>query len=452
MGEDNQVLGVEDLSREEKLKELQVRIMDKVNDMKEGISKEMLEDSHLSIRRAEDGSGNFELWIEEIGDIPGLQGKIPETKLATISDNEIMYIPENIKQYEEFYKVYDIEDKIPNEYEDIKTLAKLKEREGANQEKTPEEKAQEREQEEEQTVKEDVEQEPEEDQKEDENEQERAPEITEPGDDWIRIDENMQVDAVETVKGEVEKKAGPVADMYIAPNPKDVHDYRLMVKRPGKNTYEAIPLSNSKGTNPTTNITTFSENGVETTVSVQMLELNGNRMIAVDYNGITSTNILMVNRTRDNNFIGHEIAGRYKPINMNKPSLEMRQEALGDTPAAKINTDEMQRNINAIKDLPTQNVPDDVDPSKDDDGIAMYEIRNEEDFRSIIIKNIKEDLKNDGYSDEKADAKAEEIAERLFDGKNREYKDIKNDVLSKNEREPGGRGPWDDAGPWNRRG
>lgn len=430
MGEDdNPVLGVEDLSREEKLKELQVRIMDKVNDMQEkNIPKDVLE-GHLSIRRAEDGSGNFELWIEEIDDIQGLQAKIPATKLATISDNEIMYIPENIKQYEEFYKVYDIEDKIPNEYEDIKTLAKLKEREGADQEKTPEEKAQEKEPEEKEEVKEEPEQE-----KKDDNEQERAPEITEAGDDWIRIGENMQVDAVETVKGEVEKKAGPVADMYIAPNPKDVHDYRLMVKRPGKNTFETIPLSNSKGTNPTTNITTFSENGVETTVSVQMLELNDNRMIAIDYNGITSTNILMVNRTRDNNFIGHEIAGRYKPINMNKPSLEMRQEALGDTPAAKINTDEMQRNINAIKDLPTQNVPDDVDPSRDEDGIAMYEIRNEEDFRKIIIKNIVEEIRDDisGVSEKELYGMATRIAEKLNDGQDYEKAKIE-EVLAKED-------------------
>ena len=372
--------------------------------------------------------------------------------LATIdSKDNIEYNPNGIEQFkklaEEARKQGVVDMKMPEGLPEAEYLKKLqKEKEIKEEEKEPEAN---------ETIKEEPEpEEAKEENKEDtkkENEQENKPKekiVKEKGKDWIPLKGNRQADKTETVNTELQKATNESSpQFYIAPNENDVTEYKLMMEVDGG--YKEIPLKNDKGTNPTYTITRINNDGVEQDVSVKMLQLNDDRLIAIYHNGSTDIDVDLVNRTTNGEYVGTNIANNQKPNEIENASPEIR-EMVGDTRESRINLNKVQTVYAEIKELDERAVPNEMNPEKDGDGIQVNEL-DARGFIEKMIEGITKDLEDEmpGKKPEELKEMAKEVARDVIVN-DKQYEVAKQEMKNKeNDNQKNDREEEDDFGPWS---
>ena len=327
MEDEGVVISEVDLAQVKKKEEFDANIIFIVNQMKDSGKTEMIQDGIL-IKANEDGYDMF------------LEGT--EIKFGTISKESIIeYDVKVIEQYRKYLEEQDLEDEVLGKLPEADELFKIQEDEKRRREEIQENHEKEDEEKVQTEGKEKTEEETEEDKENNENNEEKTPETAEqqiePQPNWIKVNLNRQADTRETIETEIERKAGTdISEMWIAPNEKDVHDYKIMVKT--SKGYEELNLGKSKGTNPTQEITILDNNGAREEVPVQMLEINNSRMIAITYGGVHDIKATMVNR-EGNNFIGSEFADNQAQGEIDNNDREIRELA-GDSRGARTNAQE----------------------------------------------------------------------------------------------------------------
>lgn len=403
MEDEGVVISEVDLAQVKKKEEFDANIIFIVNQMKDSGKTEMIQDGIL-IKANEDGYDMF------------LEGT--EIKFGTISKESIIeYDVKVIEQYRKYLEEQDLEDEVLGKLPEADELFKIQEDEKRRREEIQENHEKEDEEKVQTEGKEKTEEETEEDKENNENNEEKTPETAEqqiePQPNWIKVNLNRQADTRETIETEIERKAGTdISEMWIAPNEKDVHDYKIMVKT--SKGYEELNLGKSKGTNPTQEITILDNNGAREEVPVQMLEINNSRMIAITYGGVHDIKATMVNR-EGNNFIGSEFADNQAQGEIDDNSREIRELA-GDSRGARMNAQELNHVFLEIKELEKRGVTEDVDISKDAGGIEVHEL-SEKGYYESLVRNITEDLRDEvsHASERELYAMASEIAKRVTD-------------------------------------
>ena len=403
MEDEGVVISEVDLAQVKKKEEFDANIIFIVNQMKDSGKTEMIQDGIL-IKANEDGYDMF------------LEGT--EIKFGTISRESIIeYDVKVIEQYRKYLEEQDLEDEVLGKLPEAEELFKIQEDEKRRREEIQENHEKEDEEKVQTEGKEKTEEETEEDKENNENNEEKTPETAEqqiePQPNWIKVNLNRQADTIETIETEIERKAGAdISEMWIAPNEKDVHDYKIMVKT--SKGYEELNLGKSKGTNPTQEITILDNNGAREEVPVQMLEINNSRMIAITYGGVHDIKATMVNR-EGNNFIGSEFADNQAQGEIDDNSREIRELA-GDSIGARMNAQELNHVFLEIKELEKRGVTEDVDISKDAGGIEVHEL-SEKGYYESLVRNITEDLRDEvsHASERELYAMASEIARRVTD-------------------------------------
>lgn len=403
MEDEGVVISEVDLAQVKKKEEFDANIIFIVNQMKDSGKTEMIQDGIL-IKANEDGYDMF------------LEGT--EIKFGTISKESIIeYDVKVIEQYRKYLEEQDLEDEVLGKLPEAEELFKIQEDEKRRREEIQENHEKEDEEKVQTEGKEKTEKETEEDKENNENNEEKTPETAEqqiePQPNWIKVNLNRQADTRETIETEIERKAGTdISEMWIAPNEKDVHDYKIMVKT--SKGYEELNLGKSKGTNPTQEITILDNNGAREEVPVQMLEINNSRMIAITYGGVHDIKATMVNR-EGNNFIGSEFADNQAQGEIDDNSREIRELA-GDSRGARMNAQELNHVFLEIKELEKRGVTKDVDISKDAGGIEVHEL-SEKGYYESLVRNITEDLRDEvsHASERELYAMASEIARRVTD-------------------------------------
>ena len=399
MEDEGVVISEVDLAQVKKKEEFDANIIFIVNQMKDSGKTEMIQDGIL-IKANEDGYDMF------------LEGT--EIKFGTISKESIIeYDVKVIEQYRKYLEEQDLEDEVLGKLPEAEELFKIQEDEKRRREEIQENHEKEDEEKVQTEGKEKTEKETEEDKENNENNEEKTPETAEqqiePQPNWIKVNLNRQADTRETIETEIERKAGTdISEMWIAPNEKDVHDYKIMVKT--SKGYEELNLGKSKGTNPTQEITILDNNGAREEVPVQMLEINNNRMIAIIYGGAHDIKALMATR-EGNDYVGLEIVNNQKQGETgNKPS-EIREKV-----GSRMNAQELNHVFLEIKELEKRGVTEDVDISKDAGGIEVHEL-SEKGYYESLVRNITEDLRDEvsHASERELYAMASEIARRVTD-------------------------------------
>ena len=272
MEDEGVVISEVDLAQVKKKEEFDANIIFIVNQMKDSGKTEMIQDGIL-IKANEDGYDMF------------LEGT--EIKFGTISKESIIeYDVKVIEQYRKYLEEQDLEDEVLGKLPEADELFKIQEDEKRRREEIQENHEKEDEEKVQTEGKEKTEKETEEDKENNENNEEKTPETAEqqiePQPNWIKVNLNRQADTIETIGTEIGRKAGTsISEMYIVPDEKNIYNYKIMVKT--NDGYKEVNMRKTAGINPAQKITVLDNNGTKEVVAVQMLEINNNRMIAINY-------------------------------------------------------------------------------------------------------------------------------------------------------------------------
>ena len=436
--EDGNQLSEKDLEQKMVLEEFEDSIRTHINNMKDD---DITESEFNNMIFKLDSNGEVNIFLPSI---EGPNYKIPETKIATVSELQgIRYFPDKIKEYNKMCRAYEIEPKLPVGLPDIETI---KERQGDDQ-KLPEDKQGEIQPEENDKENKENEEKPEEDRQEgdtEDNKEIQASRTLPPN--AIKLNKNRMADPRYSVGYELEKATGEKGvEFYIAPVGKDNNlEYKLFIEKNG--VYEIVDLPTPRGTNPTDNIMRMSENNIDDKTAVSILYIGEDRAITI-FDGGPYAEADIANRDREGEFSSINIEKSTEQGKIGYASIDER-EAAGDTPDARISVEEKKRTYYELKELEQRDVPNEINPAKDKSGIELTELSDKE-FRNKVKEGIKNELLKEGKREVDAENIATKMTEKIID------KDMEFDV-ARNEAElengDAGRTPWDDLANKEHRG
>lgn len=229
-----------------------------------------------------------------------------------------------------------------------------------------------------------------------EEEQETEPEKStlEPDPSWIELRPGREIDEMQTLAGIVKKNhknVGPISRMFIAPKQNDPNRYTLIVE--GKRgQYTKVLLEETEGNNPQhEQVTTMDNSGNNATKAtpIQMLKINDRNMIMIFKGGKTNTSIHFGTRTDSDDYISSKIGGS-RSFDLTDPSEKVKEKISG-TRGNQSKGDDTSRAYDTINNFERQNLPDSINPAKDQDGIEVEEV---DDFPKGIVDTLENNLKS----------------------------------------------------------
>lgn len=241
---------------------------------------------------------------------------------------------------------------------------------------------------------------------------------------WIEIRSDREIDEMRTFIGAIQKEHPEISNInrtFIAPDKNNSNSYRLYVQ--GKNKkYKEVPLEMTEGVNPMhEQVTTTENDGTNSTkkTPIQMLKINNRSMIMIFNGGRTNTEVHIGLRTDGDNYKSTKISSAKSQNVLNDPNEDVKEQ-VSSTKSAQVEGDRQERAYAVMINLEKQDVPKEIDPSKDGKGIEAKEMEN---HPTALISNLKDGLKemlykrNISLSNEAID----KIAESIVDGK--DFKD-----------------------------
>lgn len=435
MEDDNQ-LSEEDLARKMEIESFEDAILHEINKMKdEGLEKAEFNNMIFELDKK---TGEFKISLKPID---GLNYN-PDHTIATVSElEEIKYFPDKIREYNELCKAYEVEPKLPEGLPEIEALNGIKEREGDDsKEKTPEEQQQEMQKnddEQQENQEENQEGNDENQQQQDGDERKRRVYKTLPK-NAVKLNKNRMADPRKKVGEELENATGEEGvEFYVAPvgNSNNLN-YKLFIYKNG--VYEELDLPTPRGTNPTDNILRMGENNMEDRTAVSIIYIGKDRAITVFNGGPHDAEVDIANRDYQGEFSSTNIEKIDKQGKVGYAHYDTR-EAGGDTVDARISVEEKKQVYLEIKELEQREVPDEINPAKDESGIELRELSDKE-FRKGIKDGIKAELLKEGKREVDAENMAEAMTKKVVD-ENKEYSIAKEEAELENEE--AGKTPWD---------
>lgn len=237
---------------------------------------------------------------------------------------------------------------------------------------------------------------------------------------WIEIRTDREIDEMNTFVGAIKKEhpqIGEATRIFIAPDEKDSNSYHLVVQGKG-NGYKKIPLKTTEGKNPMQEDVTVMDNdgnNGEKKQPIQMLKINNRCMIMIFNGGRTNTEVHIGNRSDGDNYTSTKISAADSQNNLKDPN-EIVKNQVSSTKNAQVNNDDIEKAYAVMINLEKQDVPDEINPTKDKDGIETEEL---DDYPKAITQDLKKGLKelfqknNISITDEAI----EKVSEAIIDGK-----------------------------------
>lgn len=241
---------------------------------------------------------------------------------------------------------------------------------------------------------------------------------------WIEIRSDREIDEMRTFIGAIKKEhpeLGEIQRTFIAPVKNNPNAYKLYVQgKQGK--LQEVPLEPTEGVNPMhERVTTLQNDGTKAIkeTPIQILKINNRNMIMIFNGGRTTTSIHIANRSDGDNYTSTEISSADSQNELLDPDSRTK-ELVSSAEGQHREGDELERSYAIIKNFEKQNVPKDIDPSKDQRGIEATEI---DDFPTAIKDVLEESLTN-AFKDKNiivSKEAIEKMATDIIDGK--DFKD-----------------------------
>lgn len=313
-----------------------------------------------------------------------------DVTLAVVQNGEIQYTS---------YANEDMRKKLNEEFEQNQKQEQLKK----EQEKDTGEREEEKDEE---TIYDDNEETIEEEEPEQEPELEDG-EVPEPEKDikrdssWIEIRSDRETDECRTFMGMIKKEYPEYVKgterLFFAPNPKDSNDYNLYVMgKNGKITGE-IPLNQTEGRNPTEeDVLQYGKDGsnAKTKQPIQMLKIGNspNSPMVMIYNGTrTDTQIHIGSRSEGDNYQSHAISSSRSQNDIQDATESVKSNTSSNLAERTEGDRENEKYYQTLTKLQKQNVPDEINPAKDQNKITDIEVENFDELRENFAKVLMEE-------------------------------------------------------------
>ncbi len=212
---------------------------------------------------------------------------------------------------------------------------------------------------------------------------------------WIEIRSDREIDEMRTFIGAIKKEypqLGEINRTFIAPDKNNANSYKLYVQgKQGK--IQEVPLEATEGENPMhERVTTIQNDGTNATqkTPIQLLKINNRNMIAIFNGGRTTTSIHIANRSDGDNYTSTEISAIDSQNKLHDPNEEVKEQ-VSSSRGQQQEGDEQDRAYATIKNFEKQNVPDEINPENDQNGIEATEL---DDFPTAIVDALKDSLTN----------------------------------------------------------
>lgn len=212
---------------------------------------------------------------------------------------------------------------------------------------------------------------------------------------WIEIRSDREIDEMRTFIGAIKKeypKLGEINRAFIAPDKNNPNSYKLYVQgKKGKIT--KVPLETTEGVNPMhENVTTIGNDGTKATkkTPIQILKINNRNMLMIFNGGKTTTSIHIANRSDGDNYTSTQISAIDSQNKLNDPNEDVKKQ-VSSSEGQQQEGDEQERAFAIIKNFEKQNLPDEINPAKDKNGVEVKEIG---DFPTAMLDGLKHVLNN----------------------------------------------------------
>lgn len=226
-------------------------------------------------------------------------------------------------------------------------------------------------------------------------------------------------------------------EFYLAPVSKNNNlEYKLFIEKNG--VYREVDLPTNRGTNPTDRVMRMNNENIHDETAVSILYIGKDRAITV-FNGGRYAEVDIANRDREGEFSSINIEKSTEPGKVGYATRDVRQ-AGGDTLEARQTVAEKRKIYGEINELEQREVPNEVNPAKDNSGIELTEL-GEDNFREKVKEGIKHDLLSQGKRETDAERIAEKMTEKIVD-EDKHYSIAQEEAERENE--DSGRTPWDD--------
>lgn len=330
-----------------------------------------------------------------------------ETVIGLVQKGEIQYNKANSPEVEQMLKQLNEELELKQQLEEAQKGKDTGEREDEKEPKT---------------IRDDNEEEekPEEESEQEEPEEE-APEIKKDS-SWIEIRNDRETDECRTFMGMIKKEYPHLVQgterLFFAPNPKDPNDYNLYVMKNGKITGE-IPLQQTEGRNPMQeNVIQYGKDGENATTKkpIQMLRIGNSHTgpMVMIYNGTrTDTQIHIGSRSQGDEYQSHQISSSRSQNDINDATDSVK-EATSSNLGERVEGDAERKYYDVLENLERQNVPEEINPAKDQNKISEVEVENFEEFKVSFAKAL---MKEYGITKECASYVTVEVLENGKDFK-----------------------------------
>lgn len=237
---------------------------------------------------------------------------------------------------------------------------------------------------------------------------------------WIEIRNDREIDEMRTFEGAVKKEhpeVGNIERTFIVPSKNDGNSWNLCVQTKGGK-YKKIQLDMAEGRNQTQEQATVTKNdGTDSTkkVPIQILKINSRSMIMIYNGGRTNTEVHIGVRTDADNYKSSQISSARSQNNLLDPNEDVKEQ-ISSTTASQREGDIREKAYAVMINLEKQDVPEEIDPSKDGKGIEAKEM---EEFPTALATNLKDGLKEMLYNRgiNLSDEAIEQVAESIVDGK-----------------------------------
>lgn len=237
---------------------------------------------------------------------------------------------------------------------------------------------------------------------------------------WIEIRNDREIDEMRTFEGAVKREhpeVGNIERTFIVPSKNDGNSWNLCVQTKGGK-YKKIPLEMTEGRNQTQEQVTVTKNdGTDSTkkAPIQILKINSRNMIMIYNGGRTNTEVHIGVRTDGDNYKSSQISSARSQNNLLDPNEDVKEQISSNT-ASQREGDYREKAYAVMLNLEKQDVPDEIDPSKDGKGIEAKEM---EEFPTALVTSLKDGLKEMLYDRgiNLSDEAIEQVAESIVDGK-----------------------------------
>lgn len=279
--------------------------------------------------------------------------------------------------------------------------------------------------------------------KEEENEEEKSGTDLKKDATWIEVANDREVNMTQTFAKVLKDKGyGSFDRYYIRPNPNDQNSFDVIGQKKGE--FTKISLEQIEGRNPShesfVQLGKDDEHTREDT-PIQILKIDNETGIAIFNGGRYNTTVEAYRRDKaTDNYVSSEISSSTNQKAMHDADEEVRR-FMDETKSTDLDYTRKMDRYYALVELEEKELPDKVNPAKDEKGIEVSEV---EKTREEIIAIIAQAIQREYPEYENHYPEAKKIAEDvLIEGKSFDRAREDNKPKDKSEREPGGFGPWD---------